>query len=672
MNVEEASVPDTSAPRRVVLLVAGVLAAVVLAAYSNTFQVPFIADDPGSIAENATIRRLWPPWQAFCPPSGGVTASGRPLLNFSLAVNHAISGEEVWSYHALNLLIHFFAAFTLFGVVRRTLGQPLLLPRFGADVLPLAAAVAGLWLLHPLQTEAVTYVTQRAESLAGLFYLLTLYCFIRGIAAPAEKAEGPSSPQRAPRVRRGSFFHETHERHRQDAWFLLSILACLLGMATKEIAVTAPLAVLLYDRIFAAGSLGEAWRRRRWLYIGLAGSWILLALLVAGTGWNRAGTVGFSVGVAPWAYWLTQAEAVVHYLKLAFWPHPLVFDYGTFWAGLGEAAPYALVVAPLLLATVWGLRRHPAAGFLGACFFGILAPTSLAPGTIQMIVEHRMYLPLAAAIAGAVAGMHALLGRRSLVLWGALAIGLGWLTFSRNATYASELSLWRDTVAKEPRNARARYNLGIAYSERGEHAPAVEQGEAALRLDDGRTFAGKVPAIHNKLAYDLEALGRLPEAVAHYEQALRLKPDYVRAHRNLARVLQKMDRGPEAIGHYEAALRLNGGDSETEIELGDALLGERRLREAIGCYRDALLRAPTSAPGFSSLGCALLLTGDAGRSIASYCEALRLAPDYAPAHRGLAEALRRSGCEAEAAAHLAEAARLEAAGAVRPGNARNR
>src|SRR5208337_5031564 len=97
-------------------------------------------------------------------------------------------------------------------------------------------------------------------------------------------------------------------------------------------------------------------------------------------------------------------------------------------------------------------------GFLGAWFFVILAPTSIVPGTMQMIVEHRMYLPLAAAVALAVTGLHAAVGRRSLVVWPLLAVGLGWLTFARNEAYRSELALWSDTVAKAPRNARARYN----------------------------------------------------------------------------------------------------------------------------------------------------------------------------------------------------------------------
>src|SRR6202040_734708 len=101
-------------------------------------------------------------------------------LNLSLAINYAFGGNSPWGYHAVNLVIHILAGLTLFGIVRRTFGRPILREKFSASSLPLALVVAVLWTVHPLQTEAVTYVVQRAESLMGLFYLLTLYCFIRG------------------------------------------------------------------------------------------------------------------------------------------------------------------------------------------------------------------------------------------------------------------------------------------------------------------------------------------------------------------------------------------------------------------------------------------------------------------------------------------------------------
>ena len=135
------------------------------------------------------------------------------------------------------------------------------------------------------------------------------------------------------------------------------MLSCLLGMGTKEVMVTAPVLVLLYDRTFVAGTFRESWRRRWRLHLSLAGTWLVLAAMVASTGWNRGGAAGFNVGVTPWAYWVTQFGAVSRYLWLSLWPHPLVIDYGTFWVHHGgQVAGYALVVAAFLAATFWALR----------------------------------------------------------------------------------------------------------------------------------------------------------------------------------------------------------------------------------------------------------------------------------------------------------------------------
>src|SRR5205814_1871745 len=144
---------------------------------------------------------------------------------------------------------------------------------------------------------------------------------------------------------------------------------------------TAPLMVLFYDRTFVSGSFKEAWKQHRLYYLCLAATWLLLGYLVLSTGGNRSGTVGFHVGVAWWAYGLTQFGAVFRYLWLSLWPHPLVFEYGTYWIKhASEVVPQAVVVLALLSATVFALRRQPALGFLGAWFFVILSPTSLVPG----------------------------------------------------------------------------------------------------------------------------------------------------------------------------------------------------------------------------------------------------------------------------------------------------
>ncbi len=171
-------------PQRSALLAAGLIVLATLAAFSDSFTGVLVLDDKPSIVDNPTIRQLWPISKPLCPPNHFETVRGRPLLNLSLALNYAVSGLDVRGYHATNLAIHILAALLLFGILRRTFLLPLLRERWGAMAVPLAMVIALVWANHPLHTESVTYIIQRAESLLGQFNLATLYCFLRGAGMP--------------------------------------------------------------------------------------------------------------------------------------------------------------------------------------------------------------------------------------------------------------------------------------------------------------------------------------------------------------------------------------------------------------------------------------------------------------------------------------------------------
>ena len=586
--------------RGAVVLAGALLVLAALAAYHNSFSGPFIWDDLFSITDNPTIRHFG---SALSPPND-IGVGGRPVSNLTLALNYALGGTDVWGYHALNLLIHTLAGLTLLGLVRRTLQRPVLNERFGASALPLALAVAVIWTVHPLQTESVTYITQRYESLMGLFYLLTLYCFVRSMesAAPAR-------------------------------WQVLSVGAGLLGVLSKEMIVTAPVMVLLYDRTFVAGSFLEAWRRRWRYYLGLASMWLLLVPLLTGVHQRSA---GFGLGVTWWRYALNSCHSVVLYLKLAVWPHPLVLDYGTdIVHHAGEITPYVVVLVVLVAGTMVALRRWPVVGFAGAWVFVILAPaSSVVPLAGQPMAEHRMYLPLAAVLGLGVLGLYTRMGRRSLLVFAAAAVGLGWLTIQRNQDYRSELAIWSDTVAKQPNNERAHNNLGLALEKMpGRLNDAIAQYEEALRLKPG----------YAEVHYNLGAVwskmpGRLNDAAAQYEEALRIKPAYVEAHYNLGVAWAQMPgRLNDAAAQYEEALRLKPDHVEAHNNLGLAwsqLPG--RLNDAIAQFEEALRLKPDSAEAHNNLG--LVWSQVPGRlqdAIAQYEEALRLKPDFAEAHHNL-------------------------------------
>jgi protein O-mannosyl-transferase len=596
--------------RRGIWLAAVCLVAAVLAAYHHSFSGPFIFDDGPAILGNPTIRHLSTPLTVLSPPHArGQTVGGRPLVNLSLALNYALGGEDVRGYHAFNLLVHLLATLVLFGLARRTLLQPALRGRFGSAATGLAFAIALLWAVHPLQTEAVTYVIQRAESLMGLFYLLTIYCFVRA----AESAPGGI---RCP-----------------SAWYLASAAACLLGMATKEVMVSAPLIVLLYDRTFVAGSWREAWSRRRAYYLSLAATWLLLGWLVLGTE-NRGGTAGLGIGDSPWTYALTQTRALVLYLRLALWPHPLVLDYGTdLIEGWRGALPFALVVALLLAGTFVALWRWPALGLLGAWFFAILAPTSsIVPIPVQPMAEHRMYLPLAAVIALVVIFLYSYWRRSSGFVLGVAAAACLALTIARNEIYRQPGGIWAETVAQQPTNARAQCYYADWLAAQDRSTEALAHYDEAIRLD-GLAAARGERSIRGDILVNsgnvLRSLGRASDAAQRYAEAQRWDPDLAAASFNLGCLDLQADRRPEAIARFEQALKADPDFAAAHTSLGSALLLEGRTADALAHYETAL-RLDPSARAHRNLGWALLYARKLPEAAAELKEAVRLDPSLAP------------------------------------------
>jgi Tfp pilus assembly protein PilF len=572
--------------RRDILLAGCMVVFAALVVYLNSFSGPFIYDDVWSIETNPSIHHLG---SALSPPlDKGV--GGRPMLNLTYALNYALGGMNVWGYHAVNLLIHILAGLALFGIVRRTLLRPVLSGRFGAEAVPLAMMVAVIWAVHPLQTEAVAYISQRAESLMGLFYLLTLYCFIRGAEAK-ESCGGPStgSGHSTPKVM------ACHERRPKTGveWFAGSVIACLLGAMSKEVIATAPVMVWLYDRTFVAGSFRKAWRLRWRYYLGLAGTWLLLACLM--TGISQRG-VSFDQGVTGWSYALTSCRSVVLYFKLALWLHPLVFIHDTnVIRQATQALPYALVLAGLLAGTAMALWRWPAMGFAGAWALVILGPTSsVIPLAAQPMAEHRMYLSLAAVIALGVLGLYAWIGRRSLAVFAAAALGLGWLSIQRNEDYQSRLAIWSDTVEKNPDNASARYSLGNAMAQIPDlRSAAVSEYAAALRIKpDYREARVNMADTLAKIP------GRVPEAIAQYREVLRTNPNDLQAHNNLGGIFLGIPgRTADAIAQYEAVLRINPDYAEAHFNLSIALLqASGRWPEAMAHLKTALRLRPDLEP----------------------------------------------------------------------------
>jgi tetratricopeptide (TPR) repeat protein len=594
------------------LLAALLLGLALLAAYANAFRVPFLFDDPSSIADNPTLRS----WRtAFLPPSdSGVTVSGRPLLNATFALNWALGRDNVTGYHVVNLLIHFLAALTLFGLTRRTLLLPSLsqhsalnsqLSPASASAAPLALSVSALWALHPLQTESVTYIVQRAESLVGLCYLLTLYCFVRSIDTPAS-------------ARR---------------WQFLSVLSCLAGMASKEVMASAPLIVLLFDRTFVSGAFAASWRSHKKLHLALAATWLLLAACILSTS-NRGGTVGLGSGMSSWHYFLTQCQALVHYLRLAVWPHPLVLDYGTTTISrFTTVAPQFFALLALGFATLWALWKKPVPGFLGAVFFAVLAPTSsFVPVITQTMAEHRMYLALAPLVLLAAFATHRLLQNRALPLFAVIALAFVITTALRNHDYRTAESIWHDTREKAPLNPRSFTNLAKFHIDQKNYPAAFDLLNRALELDprDANAWVD--------LANILLFQNRPAEGFARYEHALSLAPRLFDAHYNYGKALLEHRRIDEALAHIQTALEIKPSSTDARHNLGNALAAARRPAEAIAAYEQVLASTPGAIDTRNNLAATLLTLGRAAEAVPLLEENIRLAPNDAPTHLTLGRA----------------------------------
>jgi protein O-mannosyl-transferase len=424
-------------------------------AYWNCFGGQLFFDDINSLVYNPDIHNLIPNLRSVETNS----ISGRPVAQFLFALEYAASGgSPLVVFHTTNLLIHVCCGLLLYGIVRRNLSnRDFWGDRFAGSARWLGAAVGMLWVTHPLNTESVTYIVQRTEALASLFYLWVIYCLIR-------RAEG------------GGW-----------GWELAGVLGCALGMGSKEMMVTGPVMALLYDRTFLSGSFKGALKVRGRLYAGLACTWVVLGLLMATNG--RGKSVGFEQGISVRDYARTQLGVIAHYLRLAIWPNGLVLDeYGWPIAHGWSEITWGWGVAGMGIGTRLALWKKPWVGFLGMWLFVILSPSSsVVPIVTEIAAEHRMYLPLAGVVALVVVGGWEIFQRVGMqaVAVGAgcvVLVGLTATTLARNQDYHSALNLWRGVLAGNPANPRAHLNVGLALAEQGETTEAAREYCEALEI----------------------------------------------------------------------------------------------------------------------------------------------------------------------------------------------
>ena len=594
--------------------------------YANALTGPFIYDDGPYILNNEGIRQLWPPNWASLEEAGHPVVNGRPLTSFSLALNYALGGYDVKGYHLFNIAVHILCCLALYGAARQLFGR---IGELAPRAAELALVGAILWGVHPLNSEVVNYTVQRSAALMALCYCGTLYCFLRGVSAGGR------------------------------GWLVGAVVCCFLGMAAKEVMVSAPLLVLICDVLFVAGTFRAALQQRWKLYGGLALSW--LVLLRGMLTMPHGETISFGHEITGWVYLLNQARMITTYIGLVFWPHPLALDYGApLPLTLADIWLQGLLVTALVLLSGLAVCRRWRWGLVGALVFAALAPTSsFVPILTEVGAERRMYLPLAALSVGLVAAGYIALRRWAegprigLVFAGLAVVLLGWTTLQRNKDYADKVSIWKSSVAAVPDNPRALYNFANELAAIGDAAGALENYRRVLAIDSGYV------EVHYNLGQLFMKQGHIAKAIDHYRRAAELDAHFIDAHINLGIALVKADRLPEALPYFERAVLLEPELPEARYNLALALERAGVSEEAMVHYGWLAAADPGDVVAHYRSALIDLANGRKVAAIARLRRVVALDPHHAEAHYHLGRALIALDSTATGMAHRRRAFELD-------------
>jgi len=588
--------------------------------YSNTLEVNFIYDDVPRIKENPHIQITELSLKELAR-AGIKSSSTRPFGFITFALNYYFHQFNIKGYHVVNIIIHILTATLLYLVVKTTLSIPLLSSRYSRPEV-IAFFTALIWLVYPLHTQSVTYIVQRLNSLAAMFYLLSLLLYIKGRLA--------------------------EEKRKSWLWFAGSALSSILAIGSKQNAAMLPFFILLFEWYFFQ-DMDRNWLKRKMKYIFcVAALFCLIALFYLGTSpleklksINDFAHNEFTLSERI----LTQFRVVIYYLSLLVYPHPsrlnLDHDFPLSHSLVDPVSTLVclcLIVGFVSLAVYWG-RKERLLSFCILWFFGnLVIESSVIP--LAIIYEHRTYLPSMFICLLAVS-----LGYRYIkVKWLGVALVcmvvtvFSFWTFQRNSVWSDPMALWSDCVTKSPQKARPHNNLGIVLGAQGKTSEAIGHYNEALRINPRYAKA------HSNLGNALVDQGQLTEAVKHYSEALRINPRFAIAHKNLGNALAEQGQLTEAVKHYSEALRINPRFEKAHNNLGIVLKTQGKTSEAIGHYYEALRINPRFAEAHNNLGNALMVQeGATDKVISHFKEALRLNPKYVDTYSSLSVAMMHMG-----------------------------
>jgi len=585
------------------------LFAAALLAYWPAVSGGMLWDDPAHVTRPdlrslAGLGRIW-----FEP---GATQQYYPLLHSAFWIEHRWWGDATPGYHLVNILLHATAAGLLFQLLRRL-------------AIPGALLAAALFALHPVCVESVAWISEQKNTLSAVLYFAAALAYLRF----------------AGRCRRATYALAT-------ALFVAALL-------TKSVTATLPAALLV---VFWWRDGRLAWRRHvrpllPWLGLGAAagiGTAVVERLYVIAD-------QGSAYDLDAVQRVLLAGRIVWFYLGKLVWPADLIFIYprwtidaAAWWQWLPS-----LGVVAVLAALAWTRRRGALAAALvyGGTLFPALGFVEVFPFRYSYVADHFQYLAAPAVFALAGAGLARLLTDRvARIATGLLLAGLGILAWRQCGDYRDAETLYRATLARNPRCWLAEYNLGTTLRTAGRTAEAIPHLERALELKPDLSGA------LNNLGLALLDTGRVDEAVPLFERLVRVDPRLPAGHCNLGTALRAERRPDEAVAQYEAALSLDPQYADAAYDLGVVLADLGRNAEARERFQQAVQLEPDFPPAWYGLGSSLQALGRLPEAAAAYDEALRRQPDYPEVLNNLGGVQRDLGRLPDASATLTRALRL--------------
>lgn len=588
-----------------------ILAAVL---YARAVDGPFAFDDLCNIVDNYPTHIKSLSFQELKGAAFDNVCVNRPVSNLFFALGYYVHGLNPFWFRVVNIIIHVFSAFFLFLLLKTTLdlsgrnnneSYDSLAPFFGAL----------LFLVHPVQTQAVSYIVQRMASMASMFYILALLCYALGRASS--------------------------DRKRRWLYYGLFVVSGLLAAGSKEIAFTLPFTVFLYEWFFFRGL------EKQWLVkslpiaggIGLLAAFTALAYLEfdpLSVLADRADDFSFT----PLEGMLTQFPVAVHYISLLVLPLPsrLNLDYDFPISHSLWDPPWTLASGVIIAVILWSAfrisKKRPFLGFCIFWFFINLALESTMPG-LDPVFEHRLYLPSSMALGGVACFVLKWAGSRkkAVVILCAAAVLFSMGTYSRNRVWADDLELWSDVAAKSPNKDRPYFNLARAYEKRGEIEKAITHYSNFLRLAPDHHDA------YNNLGNLLRKTGRVDDARACIQRALEIDPNSAGANYNMGLILHTKGRFDESMTYYRKTLEQDNDFLPAHNNLADLLKKAGRLEEAERHYLEALRINPDSGEVYNNLAVLSLIQNNEDKGIELLRKAVEVDPSCSAARINLNRAL---------------------------------